>query len=1133
MSETGSLLVVLGDPRLASYAVGNVPVWLWSADATRVLWGNPAAAAIFNAPTSRALTGHTIDPKGSAALQIARLAGSLPHAAAPRLERLRGFGGRMGGALMCSCSRIVLADRTPAILVVATEAAGPRLSLDEQARRLLAGADKALALFAPDGSLLYATSSAEEKLGGHASLVALGAAQIAATAFASGHAERETEEGRTSLYRIGTGVWTLLLASFHAASQPAALEEPTPRPPDAERTEAESISPEPEPEPTPELESNNTSEPIAQSEPDAAAQPAAELTSEPLPFYELALPTPVMAPVTLSDPVEPPKVMSAEPAEPASEASAETEAPVSLAPPAVEDAPPVAEQSPPSAEAPPPAATENPRLVIARALAERRQPLRFVWQVDADGRFTVGSEEFTALLGPNTAAAFGQSWDEIAKALALDPEGQVTRAIASHNTWSGITVSFPVDDTDIRLPIELSGLPVFDRDRNFRGYRGFGICRAVARIAELALARRNTAGPAEPPVFREATASPSETPINVVPFRAPSAVENTPTLTVVERNAFSELATRLTARLRSSKDKPEADEHAEPDVPTAELEAELRLPSKDADTPARPPSADQRQILDRLPVGVLVYRLDRLIYANRAFLDWTGYPDLRALEDAGGLDALFVEPTSDVGEDSGTQSLSIATNQGDKLPVDARLFTSPWEGESALVLMLSGVVQQRDREQAQERFQELVPETVQEIAQEPAQETVQKTIQDTTPESAQAPAPEPAQAAQEPVADDRHEQATAALRGAQAELRDARAMLDLAADGLIMLDRDAQVIWVSRGAQTLFGYDDGELIGLPFATLFAEESQRAALDALKSADPAKLRGRDLIGRRREGSLVPLFMTASTIKADDERHFAVFRDMTPWKKTESELLNAKRQAEKASSAKSDFLAKISHEIRTPLNAIIGFAEVMIQERFGSIGNERYQQYLKDIHSSGDHLLSLLNDLLDLSKIEAGKLDLKFARVDLNDLAQESVALMQPQANRERIIIRTSLGPTLPTVTADARSVRQILLNLLSNSIKFTGVGGQVIVSTAVSDDGDVILRVRDTGVGMSEQDIAVALEPFRQLATSARFGSGGTGLGLPLTKALAEANRASFKIKSAVNTGTLVEVAFPSPRMAAE
>ena len=238
-------------------------------------------------------------------------------------------------------------------------------------------------------------------------------------------------------------------------------------------------------------------------------------------------------------------------------------------------------------------------------------------------------------------------------------------------------------------------------------------------------------------------------------------------------------------------------------------------------------------------------------------------------------------------------------------------------------------------------------------------------------------------------------------------------------------------------------------------------------------------GREVIGRERQGGLIPLFMTIGRSATRRHKLCAVFRDITAWKKTEDELIAAKRQAERASSAKSDLLAKISHEIRTPLNAIIGFSEVMMDERFGPIGNERYRDYLKDIHASGDHLISLINDLLDLSKIEAGKLELTFASVALNDLTQQCVAIMQPQANRERIIIRTSLPPTLPQVVADARSVRQIVLNLLSNSIKFTGAGGQVIVSTALNDDGEVVLRVRDTGIGMSEKDIATALEPFRR------------------------------------------------------
>ena len=233
-----------------------------------------------------------------------------------------------------------------------------------------------------------------------------------------------------------------------------------------------------------------------------------------------------------------------------------------------------------------------------------------------------------------------------------------------------------------------------------------------------------------------------------------------------------------------------------------------------------------------------------------------------------------------------------------------------------------------------------------------------------------------------------------------------------------------------------------------------------------------------------------------------------------------------------AAKAEFVGKVSHEIRTPLNAIIGFTEVITAERFGPIGNERYRDYLKDVHAAGMHIVALLNDLLDLSKIESGQLNLNFANVSLNEVTQQCVGIMQPQASRARIIIRTSLAPGLPQVVADERSLRQIVLNLLSNSIKFTGPGGQVIVSTAFADNGETVLRVRDTGVGMSERDVEVVLEPFRQTAIAGTWGSAGTGLGLPLTKALAEANRAQFSIKSALNAGTLIEVAFPPTRVVA-
>jgi signal transduction histidine kinase len=286
-----------------------------------------------------------------------------------------------------------------------------------------------------------------------------------------------------------------------------------------------------------------------------------------------------------------------------------------------------------------------------------------------------------------------------------------------------------------------------------------------------------------------------------------------------------------------------------------------------------------------------------------------------------------------------------------------------------------------------------------------------------------------------------------------------------------------------------------------------------------------------MGRVRQGGSVPLFMTIGRLGgADNNRFCAVLRDMTAFRKAESELVTARKQAEEASSQKSDFLAKISHEIRTPLNAIIGFAEVMMEERFGPVGNERYRSYVRDIHASGEHVISLVNDLLDLSKIEAGKLDLAFTSVNINEVVQQSVGIMQPQANRDRIIIRTALAPTLPNVVADGRSIRQIVLNLLSNSIKFTMPGGQAIISTTLSERGEAVLRVRDTGVGMTEKELAVAMEPFRQVATATL---GGTGLGLPLTKALVEANRATFTIQSAKNSGTLVEVIFPPTRVLAE
>jgi len=231
---------------------------------------------------------------------------------------------------------------------------------------------------------------------------------------------------------------------------------------------------------------------------------------------------------------------------------------------------------------------------------------------------------------------------------------------------------------------------------------------------------------------------------------------------------------------------------------------------------------------------------------------------------------------------------------------------------------------------------------------------------------------------------------------------------------------------------------------------------------------------------------------------------------------------------AAARRLDFLAKVSHEVRTPLNSIIGFAELMLQERFGPIGNKRYKGYAEDIHQSGLYALSLLNDLLDISKIEAGKFELDFTAVDVAEIVEACVASLQPLAKRSRIVLRTSLADDLPVVVADPRRLKQILLNLLTNAIKFTKEGGQVIVSGTLVD-GELRLRVRDSGVGMSKNEIAYAMQPFHQLDTAPRRQS-GTGLGLPLTKALADANRARLELSSEPGVGTCAEVIFPAERL---
>lgn len=609
-------------------------------------------------------------------------------------------------------------------------------------------------------------------------------------------------------------------------------------------------------------------------------------------------------------------------------------------------------------------------------------------------------------------------------------------------------------------------------------------------------------------------------PGNVVPLRNGQLAAVRPVLepskahlSSAERNAFREIAKALGARIAG-------DDEGEPRLPAAtplkvarderSAASETAAPTQRAAAisdavPAvsegRPRLANAHaEILDRLPIAVLVNRDETALYANRTLLDLLDYADLDDLAAAGGVSQLIKGANRSAGG-----AMILVDRKGGLVSVDGRLSSIGWQGEPATLMAFRNSVPGGDLRLLTEEEAEQ-----QELAAE-------------------------FEAEEEEVA---ARVASLKLEGSANESRVAElsAVLDTATDGVVTVDGRGRILSLNKSAEALFGYDQREVAGELFTLLFAPESHSPALDYLDGligGGVASLMndGREVVGRVRQGGRIPLFMTMGRIaEGPDSKFCAVLRDITAWKKTEGELVEARKAAEKASAQKSDVLAKISHEIRTPLNAIIGFAEVMAEERFGPIENERYKEYLRDIHQSGGYVISLVNDLLDLAKIEAGKLDLDFVSVSLNDIALSAVNLLQPEAQRGRVVLRSGLAPKLPPVVADERSLRQIVLNLLSNAVKFTDAGGQVIVSTALGDQGEAILRVRDTGIGMDDEEIALALEPFRRVQTTRK--AGGTGLGLPLTKALVEANRAALTITSVKKEGTLVEVTFPPQRVLA-
>ncbi|RUM25971.1 PAS domain S-box protein [Rhizobium vallis] len=907
----------------------------------------------------------------------------------------------------------------------------------------------------------------------------------------------------------------------------------------------------------------------------------------------------------------------------------------------IEEAPETAFEEPTITTPAAPAAAPAPQLAAEPGFVFRpnSRATRFVWKIDAEGRFNEVSHEFAEAVGPHASDIIGSAFSDIAALFNLDPDGKLAEALARRDTWSGKTILWPVEGTSLVVPVDLAALPTYTRNRDFDGFRGFGVVRLsdaqedplalgltlgpdgvghdaaiLGPIAEithdveaapeeppaettaaeeiddqaLAAAEPETEEPVadetaaeeaafenageEPAINADADDASAAEPVVNPPEEPPALrISETPNrrftdkivqlhntgagLTAAEQANFREIAKRLEAfgTRKEEPAAPAAEENTTEPAGFEEASATEESPSEAAisdksETPFVEETAPQEAIfenaveakrhddveepavvaddeategleetvsqievltsfipprvkmtdglsvgtVDQLPVAVLIHIGDALIHANPEFMRLTGYASLDALREVGGIEALLQR--RELEEKAAGSSTMMLVKADDRLvPVTARLQSVRWEDANALMLAL-------------------MPVEGKEVSRGEASRS-------------------------EGRSEARPERMVEKVAKLQVEVEELRSILETATDGVVVIGTEGDIRSMNRSASALFNYDEQETRGKPFVMLFAHESQKAVIDYLNGLSGHGVAsvlndGREVIGREASGGFVPLFMTMGQLTSSNG-YCAVIRDITQWKRTEDELRNAKGAAETANAHKTDFLARVSHEIRTPLNAIIGFSDMMAGERFGPIGHPRYIEYANDIGRSGRHVLDIVNDLLDISKIEAGEMDLDFAAVGLNEAVSEAVALVQPQANGQRVIIRTALSHSVPDVVADLRSIKQIALNILSNAIRFTPSGGQIVVSTSYETNGSVVLRVRDTGVGMTRSELDQAMKPFRQVSsTQSRHRGDGTGLGLPLTKAMVDANRATFSINSAPNEGTLVEITFPSQRVLA-
>jgi PAS domain S-box-containing protein len=358
-----------------------------------------------------------------------------------------------------------------------------------------------------------------------------------------------------------------------------------------------------------------------------------------------------------------------------------------------------------------------------------------------------------------------------------------------------------------------------------------------------------------------------------------------------------------------------------------------------------------------------------------------------------------------------------------------------------------------------------------------------------------------------------------------------RGIFEHAIWGMFQTTPDGRYLRANAALARIYGYESAEALLRTLTNisrqLYVNPDRRAEFVRLMQEN-GKITGFESLVYRRDGSVIWISESCRAVHHENGAlicYEGTVEDITARKHAEADLLAAREQAEQSSQAKSIFLANMSHELRTPLNAVLGFSEIMEQELFGPLGDERYKEFARDIYRSGKHLLDIIGDILDLTKVEAGQLVLDHEDVAIGELLRDCGRLVADQARNAEVHLEIQAG-LQATIRGDETRLRQIILNLLSNAIKFTP-GGNAVVLSARIDDAGCAIEVADQGIGMTSDEVQRALQPFQQIDNSFSRRYEGTGLGLPLTKSLVELHGGELVIESEPGVGTIITVRLPN------